>query len=231
MSRAWWIIWTLFALAASPAAAAETDDEGWVKLYDRDGIEGWRRSSGDSKLHQWRGQGYIDANFYRVVAVYMDSNRSDEWVADCLESVEVYKPDVDHQITYNMTDLPRPFWDRDFLWEEEYVYDPAARTVYDTMWSVTHDDHPQREGVVRGELLSSSFFARWDEPERTWVEVRIHVDPGGKLPAWLINIVSRSWPFQTFQDLRTQVYEADGYDDLERAIRAAHPMTPPEETP
>ncbi len=225
------IVATLLALATAPAAAAETGDEGWTLLYDKDGIEGWRRSSDDSKLHEWRGQGYIDADFYRVVAVYMDSNRSDEWVADCLESVEVEKPDVDHQITYNMTDLPKPFWDRDFLWEEEYVYDTDARTVYDTMWSVTHDDYPQREGVVRGELLSSSFYARWDEPERTWVEVRIHVDPGGKLPAWLINIVSRSWPFITFQDLRKQVYEADGYDELEQAIRAAHPMTPPEEAP
>ncbi len=58
-------------------------------------------------------------------------------------------------------------------------------------------------------------------------EVTIHVDPGGKLPAWLVNAISRSWPFITFRDLREQAMTAEGYDELEQAIRQAHPMEPP----
>jgi len=212
----------------SNARAAETDDEGWNKLYEKEGITGWRRSHPDTKLYEWRGEGFVDADFYRVVAVYMDSNRSDEWVADCVESIEVHKPDIDTQITYNRTHLPRPFWDRDFVWEDVFVFDPETRSVVDTMTSLEHLDYPERDDVVRGELLSSSFYARWDAPERTFVEVRIHVDPKGRLPAWLVNAVSRSWPFVTFRDLREQIYEAEGYEKLEQAIREAHPMVPPD---
>lgn len=215
------------AIVVSRAAATETDDEGWQKLYEKEGISGWRRSHPDSKLYEWRGEGVIDADFYRVVAVYMDSNRSDEWVADCVESIEVEKPDLDTQITYNRTHLPRPLWDRDFVWEDVFVFDPQTLSVVDTMTSMEHPDYPERAGVVRGELFSSSFYARWDAPERTFVEVRIHVDPKGRLPAWLINAVSRSWPFVTFRDLRDQIYEAEGYEELEQAIREAHPMDPP----
>lgn len=211
---------------ATPAFADEVDAEGWTKLYDKEGIEGWRRSSDDSKFHEWRGSGEIEANFYRVVAVYMDSTRSDEWVADCVTSIEVEKPDVDHQITYNRTHLPRPFSDRDFIWGEEYLYDTVEKSVFDTMKSIDHADYPEVEGVVRGTLLSSSFYARYIDEDTTFVEVRIHVDPGGRLPAWLVNAISRSWPFITFRDLREQVYTADGYDDLEQQIRKTHPMEP-----
>ncbi len=210
-----------------PAFAGEVDDDGWEKLYEKEAIAGFRKIEEGSKFHAWKGYGYIDRDFYRVVAVYMDSTRSDEWVADCLVSVEVEKPDVDHQITYNVTGLPRPFWDRDFLWEEEYVYDPERLTVLDTMVSTEHPDYPEQEGIVRGELMSSTFFAQWVEPEKTFVEVTIHVDPGGKLPAWLVNALSRSWPFITFRDLREQAMTAEGYEELEQAIRDAHPMDPP----
>ncbi len=213
-----------FVGITAPALAGETDDEGWSWMYNKDGIEGWRRSTNDSKFHEWRGEGLIEANFYRVVAVYMDSNRSDEWVADCVTSIEVEKPDIDHQVTYNRTHLPRPFSDRDFIWGEEYIYDMEKGTCYDTMKSIDHPDYPEVEGVVRGTLLSSSFYAKYIDEETTFVEVRILVDPGGRLPAWLVNAITRSWPYVTFRDLREQVYTADGYDDLEQQIRDAHPM-------
>ena len=206
------------------AHAGEEEDEGWIQLYEQEGITGFKRDSADSRYHEWRGEGLIEASFHRVVAVYMDSNRSCEWMADCVTNLEVEKPDLEHQTTYNRTHLPRPFWDRDFVFTDEYFFDPAKGSVFDKMKSIEHVDWPEQEGVVRGNLLSSSFYAKKVDEGSTWVEVRIHVEPKGSLPAWLVNLVSRSWPYDTFRDLRHQAINAKGYDELERRIREAHPL-------
>jgi hypothetical protein len=215
----------LFPLVFCSFALADNVEEvDWVKLYEQEGITGYKRHSADSRYHEWRGEGVIDAPFHRVVAVYMDSNRSCEWMADCVANLEVEKPNLEHQTTYNRTHLPRPFWDRDFVFTDEYDFNSVEGSVFDTMKSVEHPTWPEQEGVVRGNLLSSSFYARIIDEDSTWVEVRIHVEPKGNLPAWLVNLFSRSWPYDTFRDLRHQAMTAEGYDDLEKRIRQAHPI-------
>lgn len=205
-------------------AQTPTLEEDWVLLYNKEGIEGWRKSTEHSRFHAWRGQGMIDANFFRVVAVYMDSDRSCEWIADCIENRYLVKPDLEHQTTYNITDLPWPIRDRDLVFSEYYDFDVAQRSVEAKMWSDTHPDAPPTDNYVRATVIDSSFRARWIDERHTWVEVELQVDPEGALPPSLVNTFTRSWPFQTFRALRRQIAGAQGYEGLEQQIRSAYPF-------
>jgi hypothetical protein len=39
----------------------------------------------------------------------------------------------------------------------------------------------------------------------TQAEYQVHADPGGSLPGWIVNMVSKEIPFQTIASLREQV--------------------------
>ena len=40
---------------------------------------------------------------------------------------------------------------------------------------------------------------------KTWVEVDIFIDPKGEVPAFLVNILQRYWPYNTIMGVRSQV--------------------------
>ncbi|MDF1562400.1 MAG: START domain-containing protein [Deltaproteobacteria bacterium] len=213
----------LLASLLLPAPARSEEEAGWEKLYVKEGISGFRRITPGSNFAAWRGHGVVKGNFYRVVAVYMDSERSCDWLADCVDNHFVEKKDLEHQITYNQTHLPWPFQNRDLVFSDTYVFDLEKKEVTDIMRSVVHPKEPERDGVVRAKFLLSTFKARVIDAENTWVEVELQMDTGGWLPAWIVNLTSKNWPFDTFVRLRQAVATAGGYEPLIEQIREAHP--------
>lgn len=216
----------LLPLFTAPVARAADPAQGlaWEPMDVRDGIHGYRRIPKGSSYAAWKGEGVVAGNLYRVWAVFMDSDRSCEWLADCVVNFTLEKPDLDHQVTYNQTHLPWPFQDRDLVFSDDFAFDPERRIVHDVMHSVTHPKAPPKDGLVRAELISGTFVARWIDATHTWVEVTLHLDTRGWLPAWLVNVFSKSWPYDTFVRLRHAVATAKGYEALEARLRAAHPF-------
>ena len=207
-----------------PVAAGETETGGWEKLYVKDGITGYRRTTPDSNYAAWKGHGIVASPFFRVVAVYMDSDRSCEWLADCVENRFIEKPDLEHQTSYNRTHLPWPFQDRDLVFTDHFAFDSKTRRVVDVMRSVEHPKAPERKGIVRAILLESTFEARAIDDEHTFVEVSLHLDTRGFLPAWLVNMTSKNWPLETFTRLRKAAAGTKGFEALEAQLRAQHPF-------
>jgi hypothetical protein len=52
----------------------------------------------------------------------------------------------------------------------------------------------------------------------TRVEYQVHANPGGALPNWLVNYVSRDLPFKTIEGLRGQVQRRH-YPDFEAHMK------------
>jgi hypothetical protein len=61
-------------------------------------------------------------------------------------------------------------------------------------------------GDVRGEILAGSLLVRSLDPEhRAQLTAEIHCDPKGAIPAWVVNLLQRRWPQNTFEGIRRQV--------------------------
>ncbi len=55
------------------------------------------------------------------------------------------------------------------------------------------------------------------DPGRTLVEYQVDADPGGKLPGWLVRMLSTDVPAQTLVSLREQVARRQGGEALPSA--------------
>jgi hypothetical protein len=196
-----WIVPLLLA-ATAPSRAAPTD---WELVKSSDGIVVDRRAVPGSPLKEFRGRAVIDAPIADILAVFSDVDRATEWMDSCNGARVVDDIDDRHKLVYNRTHAPWPVSDRDAVLHNIVHFDEADRRVELQFWSVQSDKAPPVKGVVRMPFLRGH-WKLWPsaDGQSTRVEYQVHANPGGALPEWLVNYVSRDLPFKTIEGLRAQ---------------------------
>jgi len=86
------------------------------------------------------------------------------------------------------------------------AFDARTHEVRIDFWSITHPKEPPVPGVVRIPSLRGHWtLSPLNGGHATQAEYQVHADPGGSLPGWIVNMVSKEIPFQTIASLREQV--------------------------
>jgi hypothetical protein len=216
---------TMIALAItlaplpSLARADETPAGPWQFVKQTEGIVIDRRVVAGSPLKEFRGRGVVDAPIAAILAVFSDVPRATEWMDSCNGSRLVADVNDREKLVYNRTHAPWPVADRDAVLHNVVSFDAAKREVRLDFVSVSDAPVPPVAGVVRMPFLRGHWILTPDgDGKGTRVEYQVHANPGGRLPDWLVNYVSRDLPFRTIAGLRAQV-KRRGYPDFERTMR------------
>ena len=69
---------------------------------------------------------------------------------------------------------------------------------------------PEKEGVIRIRDCSAHFHLKAVGSGKVWVEYVVQVDPGGRLPSWLVRVASKNIPGGTLADLQLRLDETRG---------------------
>jgi hypothetical protein len=194
-------------LWAWPAAAATPTVNGpWQLVRSDDQIIVHRRQVAGSKLHEFRGVGVVEAPIAAVIGVLDDSERRVEWMKEAVANRRIERTGTYDEIFYSRTGAPWPVADRDAVVSGHTIFDTAAHEVRIEFRSVTHAAWPPQKGVVRMPSLTGHWSMR---PEHggawTRIEYQLHAEPGGMLPDWIVNLVSKKIPHDTIVGLRQQL--------------------------
>lgn len=206
---------------AQPAVASEPVFEygEWEFVREGHGIVVHRREVKGSPLHEFRGRGVVKAPIERVYAVVRDAERRTQWMGNCAASWGIDLRDAEQTIYYR-TKAPWPLFDRDVI-----LYGKSGIDLDNGVWvvpfaSVEHPEGPEVKGVVRMPFLRGHWKLFPQEGgKETLVEYQVHADPGGSLPNWVVNWVSRKLPYETLLGLRRQADEVS-YPEDEAAAKA-----------
>jgi hypothetical protein len=209
--------------AAAPAIGAEP---AWEVIKQSDGIVVDRRAVEGSSLKEFRGRGVVYAPVAAILAVFSDVDRATEWMDSCNGSRVVADVSDVEKIVYNRTHAPWPVSDRDAVLRNVARFDEAERSVRLEFSSIERADAPPVKGVVRMPFLRGHWYL-WPAADgnSTRVEYQVHANPGGRLPDWLVNYVSRDLPWRTINSLRAQV-KRRAYPDFEQRLRERFPQYP-----
>jgi hypothetical protein len=219
------LVISLVVVGVSGGVRAEEAPGPWEHVSDKDGIRVQRRTVPGSKLKEFQGRGVIDAPIGRVLAVIRDANRRAEWMPACADS-HVVDEDLAArtQVAYHRTKAPWPVSDRDSVNRAEMRVEPDKHRVYLPFQAVNLEKVPPVKGVVRMPFMRGHWILTPVEGGRaTEAEYQVWANPGGILPEWLANIVSKTLPRDTIAGLRKQVKRAE-YPKFEAEI-AASPET------
>lgn len=205
---------------------------GWEPLFEDEGIKVWKKEIEGSDFVAFRGRGLIKAPIQKVAAVIRDADRETEWMENCVDAKTVRFLSATDAIVYHRTGSPVPLIsDRDVVLDSRTTVLPAERTVWIRFKAIEDPAVPKKDGVVRMPVLQGHWRLRQIGAYSTELEYQVQADPGGALPAWLVNLVSRKLPFHTVRRMRSQVSKG-GYDKhrqiLELAIDWSAFVAPPE---
>ncbi|WP_169577566.1 START domain-containing protein [Sinimarinibacterium sp. CAU 1509] len=180
----------------------------WRLDRNEDGIQVSSRLVEGSSVRAIRAEVDIKASFARTVALLLDASMRPRWDEICVEaSVYAQVSDVEDLI-YVHNALPWPVNDRDMV---------MRRT-----WAIAADGSSAqiRATAENGVLPKVAGRVRVDQADGVWTVVRtgessvrvsteIHVDPGGPVPAWLMNSLSVQGPYNALRNIRQLLESGD----------------------
>ena len=181
------------ALASTAAGATE-----WRKIDEKNGITSYLGSIPGEPIHAARGVVTVDLSACQLVSFYAAEGLATSWV-DMLVDYEVVELGPHRSLVWQRFDMPWPVTDRDFLLEVS-VTRPADRTVRVSLRSTTDPRFPPPSDpgdLVRGRMTPSTWTFSQVAPGRSTVDMRGHADPGGSFPSWLVNLIQKTFPYNT----------------------------------
>ena len=72
----------------------------------------------------------------------------------------------------------------------------------------THPKAPKDTGRVRMPFIRVKWMMKplkKYQGKKTYIHFQVHADPGGLLPSWVVNMVSKKIPFKSIDNLRKHI--------------------------
>ncbi|MEE2904264.1 MAG: START domain-containing protein [Myxococcota bacterium] len=179
--------------------------QSWEPVDDKDGVQLWQRTVSGSPFIAFRGQMVMKTSIKKLVAIMYDQENKLAWMHDCVANDVLEEKGLGNHIIYNRTAVNVMFVsDRDVVVETVFKFDDQQRQITIDATSVQHPDRPTISGVVRMPKVKLRWQFRVVADSLTEVTYEVEADPGGWLPAWLVNRVSIYIPYHSLVNLEKQ---------------------------
>jgi hypothetical protein len=179
------------ALAAVEQAAAQAFDlinsPDWEDLGENDDVFASRRQT-DAGIYMTKSVGVIRKSAEAVRSLLWTYSRKKEWDEN-LEEIQVVQQFSDNfRIMYQRFNAPWPVSSRDFVLATRYQDVEGGILL---VGRSVDAGVPERDGIVRGEVLASAYYLKRLNENNTEVTYMAGVDPKGSIPTMVVNAVGK----------------------------------------
>jgi hypothetical protein len=177
----------------------------WVFRKEKDSIKVYTRTEENNPVKSYRGEMDLHTSMAKISTVLGSIESFDWWDAN-IHDIKVLAYEKEKLIRYYLVyDLPWPVTDRDLCVEARISNDPITgkRTVHAVPLEGVI---PEKPNMVR----IKNYWQDWTmQPTGTpgiiHVTLEGSVDPGGYIPAWLVNMVITDTPLNIMRKVREKV--------------------------
>ncbi len=192
---------TVSLLFAAGTAYPQSD---WTLKADKDGIKVYTKNLDNSPYKAVKTVCTVNASISRLTAVLLDIPNAKDWVYSTKSCTVLKQYSPTELFYYSELDIPWPVSNRDFIVKLIVSQDAATRAV--TVLGENLPSYlPENKNIVRIQQSYSKWLITPVQKGQVQIEYVLQVDPGGNIPAWLINLFATKGPLESFQKLRSQV--------------------------
>lgn len=195
---------SLFILFTLSLPLTVQADLNWEEINKEEEITVYRAEVDNSPIVAFKGKTIIDISAKKVLWVLADREHRKDWVDRLNINEELEVISKVERVIYQSFDMPIFISNRDMVYKSVLSRDKETGVYKFSMFSVDHEKAPETVGV-RAILTNSNYLLKPLANGKTEVSVEILSDPKGWLPAWLVNLIQKSWPLKTLKSLKNQV--------------------------
>lgn len=193
-------VWIIVLLLCGLGCFAHAEE--WETAMHQDGIEIATRTVADSPIRAFRAEATVAAAPEAVLALMLDAESYPDWVESCREARVLEQPDALNVVTYQVNGMPLFVADRDLVLAMQV--EEAAEGGFVLHFRNRPEELPTTDRV-RIPRAVGHYALQPDGLERTRIVWEQHTEPGGELPAWLVNQLLIDIPFKTLSKLRARL--------------------------
>jgi hypothetical protein len=185
-------------------AVGKAQEKGWKLHSEKDGVQVFTQPVSNSAFKAVKAVGIVETSLSRIAYVLMDVKTTKEWVYGTKVCTLLKQMTPSDLIYYSEVDLPWPASNRDFIIRITLTQDVKTKVI-----TIVAENMPtyisEKNGIIRIQRSSGLWHITPVDASHVRVEYTLQVDPGGWIPAWLVNMVASTGPYQSFIGLRKQV--------------------------
>jgi hypothetical protein len=182
-------------------ASAQSD---WKLKIEKEGIKIYTSAVADSKVKAIKVEADFNATASQMVALVMDVKNSTDWVYHLKSGILIKRVSPSELYYYSEVKLPWPTANRDFVVHLTVIQNPDTKVVTINGPAVT-GFVPIKKGIVRVNDSNGRWIITPSGNDQIKVEYTIHVNPGGSLPSWLVNMFATEGPLRIFENIKSQL--------------------------
>jgi hypothetical protein len=161
--------------------------DGWTELSPEDGVQRSHRSLPDGRQIV-RGIGTINFSPQEIKDFILDLGNKKSWDSMLEESFQVCDFGNELRVNYEHFTAPWPVSHRDFVYAGKVIQRDdglllAAKSVDMGV--------PERDGIVRGEVITSGFYLKRIGERQTEVTYLTCADMKGMLPGFVVDMIGQ----------------------------------------
>lgn len=176
----------------------------WIIKSDKNGIKTYAKKVTDSKINAVKIETVYAATLAQFVSVLLDVGSYDSWIFNSKSTRLLKQVSPSELFYYSEVSFPWPAVNRDFVSHVMITQDPHTKVVCVNANNV-EGYIPVKSNIVRISRSSGRWIITPIGKNEVKVAYVLQVDPGGDLPAWLINPFAAKGLVETFKNLRNQV--------------------------
>jgi START domain len=192
--------WSIaFLLLASGRVAAAQEDCNLRR--DEDGIKVYTCHQDTARFKSVRAEIFLEnTSLEAIKAIILDVENYVNWQHNLLEAQVLEKVSDSEEILHTVVDVPWPVSNRELITRLKVLEADTAKLKIKGE-SISYD-YPAQRGLVRVPFSQTI----WDIEVINGTDLMVHyflmVDPGGSVPAWLVNLTIAQRPYDSFKNLR-----------------------------
>lgn len=186
------------------AVAQTTSTQPWHLQKSENGISVYSRGAENSKIKELKSVFQVKTSLSSIVALLNDFESYTHWTYRCGTSTTIRKIAENEYIHYQTVMAPWPVDDRDFVVHTVFSQNSVTKVVLQKATCLA-DAAPLVEGRVRIEVFKAGWTLTPLKNGMVNVEYQLLVDPGGNVPAWLVNLAAVDGPYETQLEMKEWV--------------------------
>jgi hypothetical protein len=178
--------------------------ENWILQKEKDGIKISSRHSATSAFNDIRVELDLPGNIDQLARILLDIKKYKDWSYATKVSELVKQLGPGRLIYYTEIEVPWPATNRYFYANFDLKHDSAKQSL--RLIAVNLPDYgPAPKDLMKVTFSRGTWNVTTISGKSIHVDYTLELNPGGTLPAWVLNLFSTKGPMESFENIKKKM--------------------------